>query len=59
MLFPVADVISFISRQITLEEGDLIATGTPSGVGAIGDGDLVEVEIPGIGILENPVVEER
>jgi len=58
MIFSVPEMISFISRQITLEEGDIIATGTPSGVGAIHHGDVVEVEIKGIGILSNPVVEE-
>jgi 2-keto-4-pentenoate hydratase/2-oxohepta-3-ene-1,7-dioic acid hydratase in catechol pathway len=58
MIFSVPEMISFISRQITLEEGDIIATGTPSGVGAIHHGDVVEVEIEGIGILSNPVVEE-
>jgi len=58
MIFSVPEMISFISRQITLEEGDIIATGTPSGVGAIHHGDVVEVEIEGIGTLSNPVVEE-
>ena len=58
MIFSVPEMISFISRQITLEEGDIIATGTPSGVGAIHHGDVVEVEIEGIGILSNPVIEE-
>jgi 2-keto-4-pentenoate hydratase/2-oxohepta-3-ene-1,7-dioic acid hydratase in catechol pathway len=59
MLFPVPEIISFISRQITLEEGDLIATGTPSGVGRIRHGDRVEVEISRIGVLTNPVIEEN
>ncbi len=58
MIFSVPEMISFISQQITLEEGDIIATGTPSGVGAIHHGDVVEVEIEGIGILSNPVIEE-
>lgn len=58
MLFPVAVLIEFISKHFTLEAGDLIATGTPSGVSPIVHGDVVEVEISGIGILRNPVVEE-
>lgn len=59
MIFPVPRIISYISRQITLEEGDLIFTGTPSGVGPISEGDVVEVEISGIGILSCPVIMER
>ncbi len=58
MIFGVAELVSFISRNMPLEEGDLIATGTPSGVGAIRAGDVVEVEIEGIGCLRNRVVEE-
>jgi len=42
---------------MTLEPGDLIATGTPSGVGPLHAGDVVEVEIPGVGVLRNPVVQ--
>jgi 2-keto-4-pentenoate hydratase/2-oxohepta-3-ene-1,7-dioic acid hydratase in catechol pathway len=59
MIFPVNEIISFISKQITLEQGDLIATGTPAGVGNLRHGDVVEVEIPGIGILRNPVIREE
>lgn len=58
MIFPIAETIAFISKNFTLMPGDLIATGTPSGVGRIKHGDMVEVEIEGIGILSNPVVEE-
>lgn len=58
MIFPIAETIAFISKNFTLMPGDLIATGTPSGVGRIKHGDVVEVEIEGIGILSNPVVEE-
>jgi 2-keto-4-pentenoate hydratase/2-oxohepta-3-ene-1,7-dioic acid hydratase in catechol pathway len=58
MLFPVAALIAYISKQFTLEEGDLIATGTPPGISPVKDGDLVEVEIEGIGVLRNPVREE-
>jgi 2-keto-4-pentenoate hydratase/2-oxohepta-3-ene-1,7-dioic acid hydratase in catechol pathway len=57
MIFGVAELISFISHNLTLEPGDIIATGTPSGVGPLKAGDLVEVEIEGIGVLANPVVE--
>jgi 2-keto-4-pentenoate hydratase/2-oxohepta-3-ene-1,7-dioic acid hydratase in catechol pathway len=55
MIFPPARLVSFISRIMTLLPGDLVSTGTPSGVGAIRDGDQVEVEIEGIGALVNPV----
>ncbi len=58
MIFGVRELISYISRNFTLEPGDLIATGTPSGVGALKAGDFVEVEIEGIGALGNPVIEE-
>ncbi len=56
MLFPVARLIRFLSGIMTLCPGDLIATGTPAGVGPLADGDTVEVEIEGIGILGNPVL---
>lgn len=55
MHFPIPFLVSFISGIMTLEPGDLIATGTPAGVGPLRDGDVVEVEIPGVGILSNPV----
>jgi 2-keto-4-pentenoate hydratase/2-oxohepta-3-ene-1,7-dioic acid hydratase in catechol pathway len=58
MIFPIPTIIAFISRHFTLEAGDLIVTGTPKGVGRLHHGDLVEVEIEGIGILKNRVVEE-
>jgi len=57
MAFPIPFLISYISRIMTLENGDLVATGTPEGVGRLVDGDVVEVEIPGVGILRNPVRE--
>jgi len=59
MIFPPARLVSFISRIMTLLPGDLVSTGTPSGVGPLRDGDLVEVEIEGIGILANPVTLAR
>ena len=55
MHFSIPELLSFISGIMTLEPGDLIATGTPAGVGPLRDGDVVEVEIPGVGILSNPV----
>src|SRR5262249_21624545 len=58
MIFDVATIIEVASRAMTLEPGDLIATGTPSGVGPIVAGNVVEIEIEGIGTLSNPVVEE-
>ena len=58
MIFPVAQLLSFISRNLTLEAGDLVTTGTPAGVGPLRHGDVVEVEIERIGVLRNPVVVE-
>ncbi len=55
MIFPVARLIRFLSSIMTLFPGDLIATGTPAGVGPLHEGDTVEVEVEGIGILRNPV----
>ena len=66
MIFPVAELIEFLSGSTTLEAGTLILTGTPEGVGMgrkppvyLKAGDVVEVEIDGIGVLRNPVVEEE
>lgn len=59
MIFPIPEIIAFISKNFTLEAGDIIITGTPSGVGPLADGDLVEVEIENIGTLKNPVRAER
>lgn len=56
MVFGVAEIFEFVSRVMTLLPGDVILTGTPSGVSAIEPGDLVEVEIDGIGTLSNRVV---
>lgn len=58
MLFSIRQIIAFISKQFTLEAGDIIITGTPSGVGPIAAGDVVEVEIENIGVLKNPVLAE-
>jgi 2-keto-4-pentenoate hydratase/2-oxohepta-3-ene-1,7-dioic acid hydratase in catechol pathway len=66
MVFDVATLVAFVSRTITLEPGDLIATGTPAGVGHyqhppryLAGGDVLRCEIDGIGILENRVVDEE
>jgi 2-keto-4-pentenoate hydratase/2-oxohepta-3-ene-1,7-dioic acid hydratase in catechol pathway len=58
MIFKLDAILAYISAFMTLEPGDLIATGTPPGVGPIEPGDRVEVEIPGLGTLENTVVSE-
>ncbi len=64
MLFDIPAAIEFVSRAITLEPGDVLATGTPSGVGVFRDppiflepGDRVRCEIDGIGSVENPIVD--
>lgn len=56
MIFPIAELICYITQVMTLEPGDVILTGTPAGVGPLRPGDRVEVEIEGIGVLANPVV---
>lgn len=55
MAFDIATLIAFISRVMTLEPGDVIATGTPAGTTVLQAGDITEVEIPGVGVLSNPV----
>jgi 2-keto-4-pentenoate hydratase/2-oxohepta-3-ene-1,7-dioic acid hydratase in catechol pathway len=55
MVFPIPELLAYISEVMTLEPGDLVATGTPAGVGQLRPGDVVEVEIPGVGVLRNPV----
>jgi 2-keto-4-pentenoate hydratase/2-oxohepta-3-ene-1,7-dioic acid hydratase in catechol pathway len=59
LIFSVDVVIRYISNIMTLLPGDLIATGTPEGVGAVLAGDLVEVEVEGVGVLKNPVVDDK
>jgi 2-keto-4-pentenoate hydratase/2-oxohepta-3-ene-1,7-dioic acid hydratase in catechol pathway len=56
LIFSVAHLVWFVSRVMTLRPGDIISTGTPSGVGPLRPGDLAEVEIEGVGTLGNPVV---
>ena len=55
MIFDIPFLVSYISHIMTLEPGDVIYTGTPAGIGPLAAGDVVEVEIEGIGILRNPV----
>jgi len=59
LIFDVPTLISFCSQHMTLEVGDVIATGTPAGVGNLTPGDVVEIEIEGIGVLRNPVIARR
>jgi 2-keto-4-pentenoate hydratase/2-oxohepta-3-ene-1,7-dioic acid hydratase in catechol pathway len=66
MMFPVAETIVYATQGITLEPGDLLVTGTPSGVGHarkppawMRHGDVCEIEIEGIGILRNPIEDEK
>ena len=66
MIFPIPQLLSYISTFSTLEPGDVIVTGTPPGAGARFDpprylvaGDVVEVDVPGVGTLVNPVVDEH
>jgi 2-keto-4-pentenoate hydratase/2-oxohepta-3-ene-1,7-dioic acid hydratase in catechol pathway len=65
MIFPVAETIVDLTQAMTLEPGDIIAMGTPSGVGHarkpplwMRAGDVCEIEIEGIGVLRNPIAEE-
>jgi 2-keto-4-pentenoate hydratase/2-oxohepta-3-ene-1,7-dioic acid hydratase in catechol pathway len=56
MAFSIPDLVSFLSGIMTLLPGDLIATGTPAGTAPLRAGDVVEIEIPGVGVLSNPVI---
>jgi acylpyruvate hydrolase len=66
MMFPIIDLLVYVTQGMTLEPGDIIFTGTPSGVGHarqppvfMKNGDTCEIEIQGIGVLRNPVVDEK
>src|SRR6266705_3845736 len=59
MVFSIPSLLAYISRIMTFEPGDLVATGTPSGVGPLVPGDIVEIEIPGVSRVSNPVQESR
>ncbi len=54
LIFPIPHLVRFLSRIMTLNPGDIIATGTPAGVGPVSPGDRVDVQIEGIGVLSNP-----
>jgi 2-keto-4-pentenoate hydratase/2-oxohepta-3-ene-1,7-dioic acid hydratase in catechol pathway len=56
MVFGVAELIEYVTEFMTLLPGDVLLTGTPEGVGRLDKGDVVEVEVDGIGTLSNPVV---
>jgi len=58
MVFPIPELLSFISGAVTLEAGDVVITGTPEGVGPLSAGDMVEVEIVGWSTVRNPVTAE-
>ncbi|MFN3285205.1 MAG: fumarylacetoacetate hydrolase family protein, partial [bacterium] len=58
LLWKIPDLVAFVSEIMTLEPDDLILTGTPRGVDPVYPGDVMRVEVEGIGTLENPVVSE-
>ena len=57
MVFDIPTIIEYISSIMTLEPGDLVATGTPDGVAPLKDGDVVEIEVAGVGAVRNPVIQ--
>ena len=66
MMFPVAETLVYITQGLTLEPGDIIITGTPSGVGFarkppvfMHQGDTCEIDIEGVGVLINPIADEK
>lgn len=59
MIFPVARIIAHIAQAMTLEPGDLILTGTPAGIAPVQPGDVMTVEIEGLGSIHNPVISEE
>ncbi len=58
MVFSIPTLLAYISAVMSLEPGDVVATGTPAGVGRLSDGDIVEVEIPGLSKVSNPVTSQ-
>ena len=56
LIFPVPELVAFISSVMTLLPGDIISTGTPSGIGPLTAGDTVRIRVEGVGDLTNPVV---
>ena len=59
LVFDIPAILMFISGVMTLEAGDLVLTGTPEGVGTLAPGDVVEVEIPGVSLVSNPVTRDN
>ncbi len=59
LIYSIANVLAFVTRYMTLEPGDLVLTGTPAGVGAVQPGDVMTVEVEGLGKLRNPVIDEE
>jgi 2-keto-4-pentenoate hydratase/2-oxohepta-3-ene-1,7-dioic acid hydratase in catechol pathway len=66
MMFPVAETLVYVTQGMTLEPGDVLVTGTPSGVGHarkppvwMKQGDVAEIEIEGVGTLRNPIEDEK
>jgi 2-keto-4-pentenoate hydratase/2-oxohepta-3-ene-1,7-dioic acid hydratase in catechol pathway len=57
MVFDIPTILEYITSFMTLEPGDLVATGTPEGVAPLNDGDVVEIEVIGVGSVKNPVVQ--
>jgi 2-keto-4-pentenoate hydratase/2-oxohepta-3-ene-1,7-dioic acid hydratase in catechol pathway len=55
LIFDVHEIVSFVSRFVTLEPGDIIFTGTPGATSAMTPGDIVEIELEGVGILRNRI----
>ena len=56
MVFDIAAILAYISTIMTLEPGDLVATGTPEGIAPLAEGDVVEISVSGVGAVRNPVV---
>ena len=59
MIFTIRQLIAFVSSVMTIEQGDLLLSGTPAGVSPLNPGDIVEVSIEGLGTLQNPVISEK
>ena len=59
LIFSVREIVSYVSRYVTLEPGDVIYTGTPGTTRPMKPGDVVEIEVEGLGVLRNTVVAEE
>jgi 2-keto-4-pentenoate hydratase/2-oxohepta-3-ene-1,7-dioic acid hydratase in catechol pathway len=59
LIFGIAEIVSYISRYVTLQPGDIIFTGTPQTTRAIKNGDVVEIEVEGVGVLRNKVTQQK